>query len=77
MAECFPKKSSLVRNEQVCWWWWGGGGGVVTCFKQFNGLDAALYKNIYISSAIKIHRSDKDPLPYWYMNGALRTQQGL
>ena len=39
--ECFPQKSSLCRNEQVCQVMKS-----VQRVEQFNGLDSALYKNI-------------------------------
>ena len=42
MAELFPEKSSLCRNEQVCRGWH------VKCFERSNRLDTPLYlyKNV-------------------------------
>ena len=40
--ECFLEKPSLCRNEQVC-----QGRKSVKSFERSNGLDTALYKNIF------------------------------
>ena len=48
--ECFPKKPSWCRNEQVC-----QGRKSVKRFERSNGLDTALYKNYLYLFFYNIH----------------------